>query len=211
MASTNPTPPLPRIKDEAGKVYGKLTVLALIPGGRRAKWLCRCACGATLAVPGASLRSGNTKSCSRSCRHSRHGQATRGQRSPEHRCWSAMRRRCESPTCKFFPNYGGRGILVCDRWKSFASFFADMGARPSPKHSIDRIDNNGHYEPDNCRWATKEEQDNNRRTNRLIEFQGETRSLTQWARLLGIHPTTMHLRLKNGWPVEKALTTPKQH
>jgi hypothetical protein len=122
-----------------------------------------------------------------------------------------MRRRCNYPTHGSYKDYGGRGIKVCERWNnSFENFYADMGDRP-PGSQIDRIDNDGNYEPGNCQWSTRKEQNNNRRSNALFTYQGKTQTLQQWAEEYGIDKKLLWHRL-NGlkWPIEKALTTPKQ-
>lgn len=127
----------------------------------------------------------------------------------EYRAWSGMWTRCTNPKFVDWALYGGRGIRVCERWKSFGPFFADIGPKTSPKHSLDRIDSDGHYEPGNCRWATPKEQANNWKTrNRRIEHNGETLSLPEWALRLGIARESLRNRLDAGWPVEKALSVP---
>lgn len=127
--------------------------------------------------------------------------------SPERQVWKAMKERCLYPKHKSYPFYGGRGIRVCEEWvNSFDQFIADMGPRPSLGHSIDRIDNNGHYEPGNCRWADRRTQMGNRSTALKITFGGRTMCRAAWARELGIHSYTLKHRLKR-WPLEKALTT----
>lgn len=124
----------------------------------------------------------------------------------EWRSWSGMRQRCR-PGDKDYANYGGRGIVVCDRWtESFENFYADMGPKPSPRHSLDRIDVNGHYEPGNCRWATASEQALNRRTSVMVEFRGEALPLKEWAQRTGIEYNLLSQRLSRGWSIEKALT-----
>ncbi|MGY8988455.1 MAG: hypothetical protein ACKVG7_07840, partial [Flavobacteriales bacterium] len=109
-----------------------------------------------------------------------------------------------------YDGYGGRGISVCDRWRdSFENFLADMGERPSNEHSIDRKDNDGNYEPDNCRWATKKEQGRNRRSNRILTFNNKTQTLIEWSEELGISSAVIRQRIKaSGWSIEEALTTP---
>ena len=119
-----------------------------------------------------------------------------------------MIRRCENPKAKNFPRYGGRGITVCERWRtSFEAFLSDMGSRPEGK-TLDRIDNEGNYEPSNCRWATASEQQRNMRSNQWVEFNGERMIVTDWARRLGISHGTLRHRLARGWSVELAFTTP---
>lgn len=117
-----------------------------------------------------------------------------------------MRQRCRDANCASFKNYGGRGIRVCERWKSFENFMADMGPKPSPKHSIERKDNDGNYEPDNCIWATRIEQANNRRGNHLITIGGETKTAAEWGRVANLHPKTIYNRLRLGWPEDRLLT-----
>jgi hypothetical protein len=122
-----------------------------------------------------------------------------------------MTGRCKHPTFKNWKNYGGRGITVCERWagpEGFACFIEDMGRRPSPKHSLDRIDNNGNYTPLNCRWATAKQQGNNRRTNRLLTLDGKTKSITEWADERGVGRYLIWHRLQRGWSVRNAITTP---
>jgi hypothetical protein len=126
---------------------------------------------------------------------------------PEYHAWQHMRARCNNPKHKSFKNYGGRGIAVCKRWDSFAAFLADMGLRPSPKHSLERKNNDRHYSPSNCKWATKIEQVNNTRVNRRITFRGRTLTVSQWAKEIGIKPNTLHCRLvQYGWPPSRALS-----
>ncbi len=127
-----------------------------------------------------------------------------------YRAWHEMHRRCEDETRPGFQNYGGRGITVCDRWDTFENFYADMGEPPEGT-SIDRIDNDLGYSPDNCRWATKKEQNRNQRTNRLLTFQGETLPLAAWAERVGLTAGMIYLRLKKGWSVERALSEPRQN
>ena len=106
---------------------------------------------------------------------------------PEYKAWRAMKDRCFNPNTKYYSNWGGRGIAVCDRWKnSFQNFFLDMGSRPTAKHSLDRIDNDGNYSVENCRWATKAEQQNNQRSNRLITIDDVTLTIAQWTKKNGL-------------------------
>lgn len=127
---------------------------------------------------------------------------------PAYNVWSMMRQRCNDPNYDSYHHYGGRGIRVCDRWASFRKFIQDMGERPSPDHSLDRIDHNGHYEPGNCRWATSKQQARNRRCNRTLTHNGVTKCLAWWEEQTGIKWTTIRNRLDSGWPAEKALTHP---
>lgn len=139
----------------------------------------------------------------------RHGHKPACGASPEYIVWNGMRARCCNPKNPNYIKYGARGISVCDRWvNSFEAFLADMGRKPSPAHSIERLDNNGNYEPSNCCWATRKEQANNRRTSRFIEFAGENLTLAQWAEKTGLQLTTLHARLKSGWSVGDALRRP---
>lgn len=138
----------------------------------------------------------------------RHG----GTGTPEYHAWLAMKRRCYLPTIEAFQHYGGRGIAVCDRWRdSFPNFLADMGPRPSDGHSLDRIDNNGHYSPENCRWATIYEQNNNRENGRYLTHDGATLNVTEWAERTGISMATITRRLNGGWPVDEALSKRAWH
>ncbi len=121
--------------------------------------------------------------------------------------WQAMRARCEKPKTKQFADYGGRGIRVCERWLVFENFLADMG-EPPPGMTIERRDNNAGYSPENCRWATRREQQNNRRDNRLLTFDGRTQTLTCWAKQFGIDGRALAKRLARGWPIGEALQLP---
>lgn len=139
----------------------------------RAQWFCRCECGTERVVLGSHLASGRSRSCGclsadsaskrASQRNAKHGHTTRGYSSPEYVSWCSMLNRCKHPCVNGYEYYGGRGITVCERWRDFRNFLSDMGLKPSPKHTIDRIDPNGHYTPDNCRWSTPKEQRHNQR------------------------------------------------
>jgi hypothetical protein len=131
--------------------------------------------------------------------------------SAEYRAWQQIRGRCENSARNDFHRYGGRNIRVCELWRSFDAFYEDMGNKPTSQHSIERRDNNGNYEKSNCYWATKKEQARNTCRNRLLTFNGETRCLTEWSDIVDIAPATLTSRLRLGWSIERALTTPIRH
>lgn len=125
-----------------------------------------------------------------------------------YRAWATMLNRCLNVNDKSYPNYGGRGITVCERWRKYEAFAADMGPRPSPAHSIERINNDGPYAPDNCRWATGREQQRNKRTSRFLKIQGEILTMAEWAERVGMNYFTLRGRLRNGWTPEDAIAAP---
>jgi hypothetical protein len=128
--------------------------------------------------------------------------------SPEWRAWCTMRRRCNDPNIWNYKNYGGRGITVCERWLTYANFLADMGRRPTPKHTIDRIDNDTGYSPDNCRWATAVEQQRNNRRTHFLTYNGQTHCIRDWAKIVGLTEDAIGCRIHRGWSVEDTLTRP---
>lgn len=202
----------PRI-NLSGQRFGRVTVVesAGVNMNGETIWLCKCDCGTVWTTRTDFLRSGGTRSCGclgrENCKtaSTKHGLTY----SPEYRAWLAIKSRCYNTKLVNFSEYGGRGIKVCDRWlESFENFFLDMGSRPTPQHSIDRIDTNGNYEPTNCRWATRERQQRNRRDTKLFTFNGETLSLPDWAEKLGKSLHALRNRLRNGWSVEKTLSQP---
>lgn len=179
------------------------------PSGKKRYLVVQCDCGTVKSTSLLSLRNGKARSCG--CNRNkavaeslrRHGMAG----SPTWNVWQGIRRRCADPANSGYHKYGGRGIRVCERWlNSFENFLADMGERP-PGMTIDRIDNNGHYEPGNCRWASPKDQARNRRSNRIIAFRGESRPLAYWVEQSGLPYSLVHTRLRSGWPLEAALTT----
>lgn len=127
---------------------------------------------------------------------------------PSYRVWAGIMGRCTDTRDVNFHKYGAKGISVCKRWMDFWSFVEDMGEKPTPSHSIDRIDNEKGYEPGNCRWATRREQTLNRSTTKFVEFRGITKCLTDWAREIGMSPQALFYRLNAGWDIERAFTTP---
>ena len=197
--------------DLTGKRFGQWYVLGYSSqkDDRHRKWLCRCDCGTVRSVRHENLLDGRSTSCGCLMKGSklvpRHGM----HKTPEYKAWMAMNERCANPKHKYYEYYGGRGIVVCELWRdSFQVFYDDMGPRPSTKHSLDRIDNAAGYSPNNCRWATKSEQQNNMRSNRAITYEGITLNLSQWARRMGISNDCLCRRLNSGWAIEDALTRP---
>jgi len=194
-----------------GKKFGRLEVLAEAGhlGGHLA-YSCKCDCGKEIVVRGYSMRSGNTESCGCAFREGvsqrfyKHGM----KRSPEYATWQMMISRCTNPSAQDYGRYGARGVTVCDSWRDFRNFYRDMGDRPEGM-SIDRIDNDKGYSPENCRWATVAEQNRNTRRTRLIEIGGVTRCLKDWATEYGINYGTVCNRIvRGGWNPVVALTTP---
>lgn len=202
------------------QVHGRLTIIGesfLKPAGtkgkKRSHVQCQCSCGTVKTYQLANLKSGITRSCGCLNRefHTNHGHSPRGKASPEYNSWKSMISRCTNPNAQGYEYYGGRGIKVCQRWQTFENFFADMGKKPSPQHSIDRTDNDGNYCLENCKWTTKKEQQNNRRSNRLITAFGKTQTMQQWADAIQVSRDVLRGRIdRYNWPVEKALTTPSK-
>jgi hypothetical protein len=210
-----------RLIDLTGMAIGRLTVIGQAEDRDRhgqIKWLCQCECGNRKSIRGSELRAKKTNSCGClisegvAARNKKHGLCYTG----EYRTWATMQTRCGNRNDPSYVRYGARGISICARWldgdggkDGFECFFEDMGKRPSPDHTLDRIDNNGNYEPGNCRWATRTEQANNKRNTIFLEYNGERKSLSEWCAILGLKPATVISRIrKGGYSVKEALTMP---
>lgn len=138
----------------------------------------------------------------------RHSMTARANQ-PEYGAWCGMIARCENPKNDKYHIYGAKGIKVCQRWRhSYAAFLEDMGAKPGPTYSIDRINTTGDYEPSNCRWATQKQQQRNRSNNRIVEFMGRSQCIAAWAEELGLSYKMIRARIRKGWPIRDALTIP---
>ena len=204
-----------RLIDLTGERFGLLVVLQRSSArqNRHVLWDCACDCGRSAICASVNLKTGHTKSCG--CLRGKsqtHGHARREGKTATYRVWCAMHNRCNDPASIRFQEYGGRGIVVCQEWNEFQSFLGDMGERPSPRHSIDRINNDGNYEPANCRWATSVEQANNKRTTTMLTVNGKTMPVMEWVRELGFSPpraagTLIRQRARRGWGHERALSS----
>jgi len=196
--------------DLRGQIFGRWKVIKPIFGiTKNIHWECRCECGEKGLVKTQALRSGDSRSCG--CLHreiiiklfTTHGMTG----SKEHDAWLNMKNRCYNKKHPNYDRYGARGIRICKRWEKFENFLADMGKCPDGL-TIERINNGGNYSPSNCKWATVQEQSNNKRTNVFLELHGRRMTKMEWARELGMKFTTLSGRLSRGWTVEDALTSP---
>lgn len=184
--------------DLTGARFGLLTLVA--PTAERKfgylVWKCACQCGGTAFVSTQKLKSGYGLDC---------GCVRKRIASPEYQIWKGIKKRCSLNGHHL--RYAGRGITMCERWNDFSAFLADMGHRPSPQHSIDRINNDGNYEPGNCRWATWSQQLRNTSRSVSLTFRGETRPLLEWAERYGLTEKMLRSRIDHGWDIERALTS----
>ena len=203
-------------KDLTGQKFGRLLVIQKAesyksPKGQvQSRWLCKCDCGNAVIVHGSSLKKGTTESCGckRTEIHTKHGYST----TRLYSIWQAMHHRCEDLKNIGYHRYGAEGKTVCDEWREFEPFYNwAMFHGYKEGLTIDRIDSTKGYSPDNCRWATMKEQQNNRRNNHRITHNGETYTLAEWAEIKSIKQATISSRLKRGWSIERALTTPVKY
>ncbi len=188
--------------DISGQRFGRWTVLRYADKTEygHPRFLCRCDCGTKKTVLSQSLRRGMTTSCG--C-YGEQAPRTHGMSySHIYKVWTEMKQRCRNPKDKYYPNYGGRGIKVCERWQLFENFYADMGEIPKG-HQLDRKDNDGNYCAENCRWATRIQQQNNTRKNFIIKFNGHSHTLSEWARIKNIKRSTLQNRVNHHWPLDK--------
>lgn len=196
----------------SGRRFGRLTTLKLVikfeSGRNRPIWLCHCDCGVEKEIHQSALLRGTTISCGCWRRDHPWGVKHHMYKAPEYKIWCAMKQRCLNPGAPAWKNYGGRGVAICERWMKFENFISDMGRRPTSKHSVERLDNNGGYEPSNCRWATWTAQANNKRTNRKLTHNGETLTLAQWSIRTGVSAANIRTRLQLGWSAMAALSEP---
>lgn len=203
---------MPSFIDLAGQTFTKLTVVSRAPNkGKHVIWHCECSCGNQAFVSSTHLRSSHTVSCG--CYRS---EKTRERRTihglkdhPLYSTWKNLKKRCLNPNNDNYKYYGGRGITLCKEWvNSFPNFLKDVGEKPSPEHTLDRIDTNKGYNPSNCKWSTREEQVNNTRKNLYITHNDATLTCAQWSRKLNINYGTLISRIRKGWTAHDALTRP---
>lgn len=189
-----------------GNKYNELTYVGDVgyktyPSGQRAKlWRLKCSCGVECVAPDRQVTSNLKKSCGHLKKHPNiktHGDARGKSGTPEWRGWRAMKNRCTNPNDVFYSKYGGRGITICNRWLKYENFLEDMGRKPSHKHTLDRINNDGNYEPANCKWSTPIEQANNKRNTKYVTYKGKTDTVANWARELDIGYFQLYDRLRS--------------
>lgn len=213
---------MPKFIDMAGQKIASLTFIERMPEKRHniIQWRCLCDCGNEWVGAAQPVKAGVVISCGcvgesrrlagaikANTRHSMHGTS-------EYRIYRMMLARCLNERHPPFADYGGRGITVCDRWlgkDGFANFYADMGPRPSTELTLDRIDNDGPYDPANCRWATKTEQQRNKRNSVVVEFRGRKQTLIEWANEMGVSYAVLAHRRQRNWPIDRMLTQPARN
>ena len=195
---------MPKRRDLTGQKFNELTVLRFSHANSNAHWECLCSCGAVVVVKSWNLLSGNTKSCGhlQTAAKTLHGMCE----TRTYISWKAMISRCTNANNKDFKHYGGRGITVCDTWKVFDRFLADMGERPDGT-SLDRIDNTLGYFAENCRWATRSQQARNTRSNRLITHNGVTATAAEWVETTNTGKSAMYNRIRAGWTDSEIINT----
>lgn len=219
MAKMEEDPRRIRLLENVGKTFGRLNVLSLEKGEKRSMFKCSCSCGKIKLVAPTSILNGRTRSCG--CLHVQelrercfiHGISD----SPIHVCWMNMKQRCYNPKSTYYRHYGGRGITVCDRWmigvdskSGFQCFLEDMGPSYRLGLTIDRINPNENYSPENCRWITQAEQTRNRRNNIILEHDGRRMILSKWAMEIGVRPGLIGDRIRLGWSASNAITNRKK-
>jgi len=201
--------------DLTGQKFSRLTVIKRVANSdaKQTRWLCKCQCGNMKVVQGAHLKDKHTRSCgcmisdstiARNIKNIIHGHSANHQRSKTYRTWDGMKDRCMNPYHKQYKDYGGRGIQVCKRWLKFENFLQDMGEKPEGL-TLDRIDNDGDYCPENCQWSTWLEQQRNRNNNRLITINGVTKCLSEWCEFYHMDYYKIYQRIQRGWSIERAL------
>ena len=211
-------------EDLTGREFDRLKVIRYIPASEREGygkkkdsrvWLCECSCGNTVRLRTQQLTHGKARSCGCYCkdvfRKRIEENRTHGKKNTRlYRIWGDMKDRCFNQSAKDYPRYGGKGVNICEQWVNDFQSFYDWSIKNgySDNLTLDRIDNNGNYEPDNCRWATMKEQCRNRSNTLIIEYKGEKRPLSEWCEILNIDYHSAHWRLKNGWSVQKSFETP---
>jgi len=200
-----------KVIDLTGQQFGRLAVVKRVENNKhkQSQWLCQCECGNMTTVNICHLKSGNTKSCGCLQKervrevHLKHSHACKNKKSRIYYIWISMINRCNNSNNKYYKSYGGRGIRVCEAWLRFENFLADMGEKPNSM-SLDRVDNNGNYGPENCRWSTNKEQQRNTRSNRLITIDSITKPLVEWCNFYNINYHKIYMRLHHGWSPEEA-------
>jgi len=205
------------IPDMIGRRFGRLTVEAAAPKAPdgKARWLVRCECGGAKEVRHSNLPRSVSCGCDlfdrNSAAHTVHGHGRKGKRTSEYNTWLGMIARCHNLNSKDYGRYGGRGIKVCPEWhgpEGFQRFIDHIGPKPGPGYSVDRSDNSRGYEPGNVSWSTPNGQAINRRSSRVLQYQGKSQTIAAWAREIGVSQAVISLRLKAGWQVARALTEP---